>query len=99
MVLSHFWILVQRKEDDSVGAMEYRKPTHTYRYLDFQSHHPNHVKRGLVRCLYDKAKNNTNSQDNLVQAEHHITMVLKQNGYPDASIRSSTRPQLTQENR
>ena len=48
---------------------------------------------GLVRCLYDRAKSNTNSQDTLVQEEHHITMVLKQNSYPDAFIRSSTQPQ------
>ena len=31
-----------------------------------------------------RAKNNTNSQDNLAQEQHPITTVLKQNGYPDA---------------
>ena len=45
--------LLQRKEDGSLGVTVYSKPTHTDRYLDFQSHHPHHVKRGLVRCLYD----------------------------------------------
>ena len=95
MLLSHFWTLFQRKEDGSLGVTVYRKHTHTDHYLDFQSHHPHHVKRGLIRCLYDRAKNNTNSQDNLTQEEHPITMVLKQNGYPDAFIHSSTQPQPT----
>ena len=29
---------------------------HTDRYQHFRSHHPTHVKRGTVRCLYDYAK-------------------------------------------
>ena len=89
--------LLQRKEDGSLSVTVYRKPMPTARYLDFQSHHPHHIKRGLVRCLYDRAKNNTNSQDNLVQEEHHITTVLKQNGYPNAFIHSSTWPQPTRD--
>ena len=43
--------LLQKKEDGSLGVTVYRKPTHTDHYLDFQFHHPYHVKRGLVRCL------------------------------------------------
>ena len=45
--------LLQRKKAGSLGVTVYRKPTHTDHYLDFQSHHPHHGKRGLVRCLYD----------------------------------------------
>ena len=89
--------LLQRKEDGSLSITVYRKPMHTVCYLDFQSHHPRHVKRGLVRCLYDRTKINSNSQDNLAQEEHHITTVLKQNGYPDAFICSSTWPQPTRD--
>ena len=33
----------------------YWMPTHTDWYLDCHSHHPIHVKRGLVRCLHDRA--------------------------------------------
>ena len=51
--------LLQRRDDGSLDVTVYRKPTHTYRYLDFQSHHPSHVKRGLVRCLYDRARSIT----------------------------------------
>ena len=48
--------LLQRKEDGSLGVTVYRKHTHTDHYLDFQSYHPHHVKRGLVRCLYNRPR-------------------------------------------
>ena len=54
-------------------------------------HHPSHVKRDLVRCLFDRARNVTSSQDNL-QEERHLAKVLKQNGYPGAFIRYSRQP-------
>ncbi len=28
--------------------------TSTDRYIHFKSHHPNHVNRGIVRCLYQR---------------------------------------------
>ena len=50
---------VTRKVDGKLDVTVYRKPTHTDRYLHFSSHHPTHVKKGLVRCLYDRARNIT----------------------------------------
>ena len=47
---------VQRGEDGRLDITVYRKPTHTDRYLHFQSHHPTHIKRGLLRCPYDQAR-------------------------------------------
>ena len=69
--------LLKRKDDSSLDITVYRKPTHTDRYLNFQSHHPVHVKRGLVRCLYDRAKNIVCSQDGLRKEEKHFAAVLK----------------------
>ena len=40
--------LLRRKEDGSLDITVYRKPTHTDRYLNFQSHHLRRVKRGLI---------------------------------------------------
>ena len=56
--------LLQRKDDGNLDVTVYRKPTHTDWYLDFLSHHPSHVKRGLVRCLYDRARSITTRQEN-----------------------------------
>ena len=40
--------LSQWKEDGTLELNVYRKPTHTDRHLQFSSHHPGHVKRGLI---------------------------------------------------
>ena len=48
-------ILLRRREDGSLDVSVYMKPTHTYRYLHFESHYLTHVKRGVVRCLHDRA--------------------------------------------
>ena len=52
---------IQAALDGSLDATVYRKPPHTDRYLAFQSHHPHHVKRGLVIYLHDRARNITSS--------------------------------------
>ena len=65
--------------------------TDTDRYLQYHSHHPMHVKRGVVRCLFERAQNITQRQK--VHKEHeHQKEVLKCNGYPATFIRSSIRP-------
>ena len=74
----------------------YRKPTHTDRYLHFKSHHPTHVKRGVVRCLHDRAREIISTKDNLQKEVDHLATVLKQNGYPTNFIRNASAP-LTQE--
>ena len=73
--------LSQKKEDGSLNITVYRKPSHTDHYLDFQSHHPPHVKRDLVKCLYDRARGITSTQDNLQKEEHHLSKVLRWNVY------------------
>ena len=67
--LLFLYTLLWRKEDGSLDVIVYRKPMHTDQYLNFWSHHLIHVKRGLVRCLYDKAKGITVSQGNMWKEE------------------------------
>ena len=57
--------LLRRREDGSLDISVYRKPTHTDRYLHFESHHLTHVKRGVVRHLHDRARGIVSTQDNL----------------------------------
>ena len=46
---------VSREPDDRLSTSVYRKPTHTDQYLVYNPHHPQSVKRGIVKCLYDRA--------------------------------------------
>ena len=47
---------VLREPDGRLTTSVYRKPTHTDQYLAYDSHHPQSVKRGIVKCLYERAK-------------------------------------------
>ena len=62
-----------------------RKPTHTDRYLDFNSHHDLKHKISTARTLIHRAQTlpNTGKQDEL----NHITTTLKCNGYLDKIIK------------
>ena len=84
--------LLRRREDGSLDVSVYRKPMHTDRYLHFESHHPTHVKRGVVRCLHDRAGRVISTQDNLQKEVDHLARVLKQNGYPANFIRNASTP-------
>ena len=64
----------------------YRKPLYIDQSLHFQSHHPTHVKRGLMRSLYDCTRCITTLQDNLEAEEQHLATVLKLNGYPNRFV-------------
>ena len=48
-------VLVTRTEQGFRSSV-YRKPTFTGQYLNFNSHHPYTVKKGIVRCLQHRAK-------------------------------------------
>ena len=56
--------LLRRRKDGSQDVSVYRKPMHTDCYLHFESHHPTHVKRGVVRCLHDRARGIISMQEN-----------------------------------
>ena len=77
----------------------YRKPTHTDRYLQFHSHHPAQIKRGLVKWLFDRARDITRGRE-LKQDMKHLETVLQQNGYPAIArfIQDANRQKLPSEN-
>ena len=83
---------MRRREDGTLDISVYRKLIHTDRYLRFQSHHPAHVRRGLLRYLYNRARIITTSPDSLQREEDHLASVLKCNGYPSTFTRASSTP-------
>ena len=78
-------VLVNRQIDGSFRTSVYRKPTHSDRYLAYQSNHPPHVKRGVIKCLVDRAYNLCDSYSLTAEVEH-IRRVLIKNSYPKSMI-------------
>lgn len=83
---------VTRVANGKLDITVFRKKTHTDRYLHFESHHPTHVKRGTVRCLYDRARNITQHNEKLKEEESHLMKTFIGNGYPRSFVRSASAP-------
>jgi len=91
---------VSRDLDGLLTTSVYRKPTHTDQYLAYDSHHPQSVKRGIVKCLYDRAKHLTKKPSVISEEKKRLSSVLVSNGYPSSFIREltkTTRPTANKE--
>ena len=74
--------------------------THTDQYLAYDLHHPQSVKRGIVKCLYDRAKHLTSKPSAISEEKKHLSSVLISNGYPSSFVRKltkTTRPTANKE--
>jgi len=63
-------------------ARVYKKP-HTIGYLHYKSNHSTRVKKGVVKCLYDRAERVINMKDNLAKKELYLHQVFTTNEYSD----------------
>ena len=91
---------VSRDSNGLLTTTVYRKPTHTDQYLAYDSHHPQSVKRGIVKCLYDRAKHLTSKPSAISKEKKHLSSVLVSNGYPSSFVRKltkTTRPTTNKE--
>ena len=61
---------LRKGADGSLVTSVYRKPTHTDRYLQYDSHHPRHMKRGVVKCLFERAQSITQGQEERQEQQH-----------------------------
>ena len=73
--------LVTKDSDGYLSTSVYRKPTHTDQYLAYDSHHPQSVKRGIVKCLYDRSKHLITKPSVISQEKKHLSSVLVSNAY------------------
>ena len=76
---------ITKLNDGKLNFSIFRKSTHTDKYLDYKSYHPNQHKHSVIRSLVHRAVtlcDRNNVQDEL----NHINNVLQTNGYPKTSI-------------
>ena len=77
---------VSREPEGRLTTSVYRKPTHTDQYLAYDSHHPQSVKRGIVKCLYDRAKRLVTTPSVISAEKKHLSSVLVSNGQPSSFV-------------
>ena len=73
------------QEDGSLGHKVYRKPTHTDRYLHYNSFHHPSIKSSVCKTLINRAKTIC-EVDNIEGELELLRSVLKMNGYPKKFI-------------
>ena len=84
MVLTFIFYVTSRFPDGKLLTSVYRKPTHTDQYLVYDSHHPQSVKRGIVKCLHDRA-------ERIITKPSETAQDKKQLSSPTATLRPSYR--------
>ena len=67
----------------------YRKPTHTDRYLDYNSHHDRKHKANTARTLIHRALTLPNTEEGKTNELKHVTDALRTNGYPVTTINNA----------
>ena len=71
-----------KPQEEGIAVSVHRKPTHTDRYLDFNSSHPISAKGAVVTALMDRAENVCSDPDILAKEMEHLNRVLHYNNYP-----------------
>ena len=73
---------VHRTIEGKLETDVYRKPTHTDKYLSFNSHHPRSHKKSVATALLQRADNLTSNSVARYNERKYVINVLKENNYP-----------------
>ena len=80
--LSFLDTLISYCDSGNLDISVYRKPTHTDRYLDFNSHHDIKQKLGIPNTFLHRALNLPKSKSRIASEIDRISSTLHSNGYP-----------------
>ena len=79
---------VSRGVQGNLETSVYRKPTHTDKYLAFDSHHPICHKKSVAKTLLRRADCLPSSLDSKAEERKYVSNVLKANGYTKTFLRN-----------
>ena len=83
---------VSRGVQGNLETSVYRKPTHTDKYLAFDSHHPICHKKSVAKTLLRRADCLPSSLDSKAEERKYVSNVLKANGYTKTFLRNCQKP-------
>ena len=70
------------RRNEKIYIDVYRKPTHTDRYVDYNSHHERKHKISTARTLIHRALTLPNTEEGKPNELKHVTDALRANGFP-----------------
>ena len=74
------------RKDEKLVIDVYRKPTHTDRYLDYNSHHQHKHKASTARTLIHRALTLPNTEEGRNNELEYVKNALRTNNYPQRTI-------------
>ena len=83
---------VSRGVQGNLETSVYCKPTHTDKYLAFDSHHPICHKKSVAKTLLRRADCLSSSLDSKAEERKYVFNVLKANGYTKTFLRDGQKP-------
>lgn len=83
-------VCVQRKGNTITSV--HRKATHTYRYINFSSHHHPRIRTGVVHCLKQRA-DKVCDKSTINQECKHLQDTFEANDYPRRVVQQALRKQ------
>ena len=86
---------VSRGVQGNLETSVFRKPTHTDKYLAFDSHHPISHKKSVAKTLLRRADCQPSSLDSKAEERKCVSNVLKANGYTKTFLRNCQKPVTT----
>ena len=92
-VLPFMDVRFRRMENGKLSREVYRKPTHTNRYVQFESHHPMSVKAGIVKGLVERALKVSSDSMARDRELNHISETMQLNGYPRKFVKKAIKMQ------
>ena len=76
-------VLIIKEEDGLLETTVYRKPTHTGRYLNFNSYCPRHHVEAVIRTLFKRAETHRSNLALRVEEACKLMVDLSRNDYPN----------------
>jgi hypothetical protein len=76
------------REETALAAKVHRKPTHTGRYLNFNSNHPQHVKTTLIQSLNNRTSTICQERQDVIKEISSLRSDLQLHGYPEGFVDS-----------
>ena len=79
-------LIIHLNDDGDIWTDVFYKPTNTHEYLNYQSHHPTHVKNNIPCCLAKRIVVFTSKEDSMKKNLDDLRRWLLNCGYPSEVI-------------